>query len=654
MNKQLNGERAARQQGRLFVREATDKDQRIIPASLSSEQPARQWFGTEVLEHSNDAINLERASRDGLPLLFNHDRDKPIGRVRNIQLAEDGVLRGELHFSTNPRAEEVLADVREDYLGDISVSYSIDEWKEASDDVTVTITRWTPLEASIVTVPADHTVGVGRSHHQPETEDHTMTKTVNQPNGQQQGAAPSQPAGGERDFDTTFQQGESRGMQRGAEAERQRLLDIDELFGHRCLQSDKAQAFKREAIERGISIETVRQKAFELIDDAEPLAGDHQGTRAQGGGTTISRGADAADKFAEAAKRTLAVRAGHEVDAETKREVEASGMLSLDLAGLAREYLVANGARVGGDKMTIVGEALARSHSTSDFSNIMADVAHKSVLKGYEETAETYRAICSIGNLSDFKASKRIGLSAFEDLEKVAEGGEFPHGTVGDRGEEIQLATYGKLFNITRQAIINDDLSLLSRIPMGMGRAAARKLGDLVYGVLINNPNMSDAKALFHTDHNNLAGSGAAISVTTLDAARVAMATQKDSASNAKALNIRGRYLVVPVAMETKAKQLIASEKDPTTKGAFDPNPFYNAFEVIADPRLDAASSTAWYVLADPNQFDGIELAFLNGQQAPYMEQEQGFNRDVASFKVRIDAAAAPMEYRTFWKNPGA
>ncbi|MEL0625302.1 Mu-like prophage major head subunit gpT family protein, partial [Marinomonas arenicola] len=75
---------------------------------------------------------------------------------------------------------------------------------------------------------------------------------------------------------------------------------------------------------------------------------------------------------------------------------------------------------------------------------------------------------------------------------------------IGDNAEQIQLATYGRLFSISRQTIINDDLQAFTKLPMKMGRAAIRTVGDLVYALLMSNPNMKDGKSLFHADHNNI------------------------------------------------------------------------------------------------------------------------------------------------------
>ena len=114
---------------------------------------------------------------------------------------------------------------------------------------------------------------------------------------------------------------------------------------------------------------------------------------------------------------------------------------------------------------------------------------------------------------------------------------------------------------------------------------------------------MADGTALFHANHKNLAASGAAITAASLGAARTAMRTQKDASGNAT-LNIRPNLLIVPAALEDTARVLMASETDPSQSNSRKPNPVRGAFNVIVDARLDAASTTAWYLAANPSVFD--------------------------------------------------
>jgi phage major head subunit gpT-like protein len=243
-------------------------------------------------------------------------------------------------------------------------------------------------------------------------------------------------------------------------------------------------------------------------------------------------------------------------------------------------------------------------------------------------------------------------MDTFPALDRVAEGAEYKYATIGDRGESIVLATYGKLFSISRQAIINDDLDSFSKIPRLMGRAAIRTVGNLAYAVLTANGAMADGKALFHADHKNLL-TAAVPSTASVDAMMAAMRKQKDGKGNT--LNIRLAYLLTPVSLEGTALTVansefeVGSNKDNTT-----PNYVRGRFEVISDARLDEASTSVWYGAANPDSFDTVEVAYLDGVETPTLEQQSGWGIDGVEMKVRMDAGVKALEHRTLAKNPYA
>lgn len=231
------------------------------------------------------------------------------------------------------------------------------------------------------------------------------------------------------------------------------------------------------------------------------------------------------------------------------------------------------------------------------------------MMKGYDEAEETFQLWTTPGSLGDFKVGNRVDINSFPSLDRVRDGGEYKTATVGERGETVQLATYGRLFPITRHTIINDDLNAFSKIPRAMGRAAIRTVGNLVYAVLTDNAAMSDGVALFHATHGNLL-TGAALSTGSVDASGVAMALQKDGSGNT--LNLGLAKLIVPRALKGIANVIRDSEFEvgAGAKNNTVANMVRGTFEVIADARLDAASATAWYSTADQTMHDTIEVSY--------------------------------------------
>lgn len=291
-------------------------------------------------------------------------------------------------------------------------------------------------------------------------------------------------------------------------------------------------------------------------------------------------------------------------------------------------------------------------HSTSDFDNILANALNKRLRAAYAELAPTWQTWCSVNaNVPDFKEVPLNQLAAAPTPPVVREGAEYTYATVTDGKESYTLAKYGQLFLLTWEAMLNDDLRAFSRMPQMHGMAAARLEDDLAYAELTNNAALSDGTALFHADHGNLSASSDAISVASLGAARAAMRTQTGLSS--EKLNIIPRVLIVPAAIETTAQQVINSRVDPSKSNAAN-NPFSGSMDIVAQPRLDDDSATAWYLAASPDQVDTVEVAFLAGQRQPVVEEEDSFSTDSRRYKVRHVVAAKAVDYRGLYKNPGA
>ena len=136
-------------------------EERTIEFPFSSELPVARWFGEEILDHSLEAVNLARMN-DGAPLLFNHDPDRVIGVVERAWVDEEkrrGMAR--VRFSRNDFAQQVLADITDGILRNVSVGYAIGDAENRGDSIVAT--SWEPHEVSVVSIPADPTVGIGRS-----------------------------------------------------------------------------------------------------------------------------------------------------------------------------------------------------------------------------------------------------------------------------------------------------------------------------------------------------------------------------------------------------------------------------------------------------------------------------------------------------------
>jgi len=362
------------------------------------------------------------------------------------------------------------------------------------------------------------------------------------------------------------------------------------------------------------------------------------------------------EKFSLAAEDALCLRGSMRL---AKPAPGAQELRGRTLRELSREYLERMGVstrmmtnnELAGVVLGVV--RLSGMHTSSDFSSILSNVASKVMQKAYEEAPSTWQAWCSVADASDFKPSERPQLSEAPSLELINEHGEYTAGSFNDFKEANQVATYGRKFSITRKAIVNDDLNALIRIPRAFGAAGSRRINDIVYYILTGNQVMGyDNKALFHADHANLASPADVFGTTGVSNGRENM--RKQTGPNGAVLNIVPRFLLVPAALETSADVLlrsVASTDSDKNSGVI--NPFQNSLTPVVEARLDSNSKTAWYLVADPNQVDTVEVMFLDGMQQPVIEEAETSDIDGKTFYVRLDVGARALDHRGLRKSAG-
>lgn len=617
-----------------YCRETTidhvDTDSRTVELSFSSETPYGRWFGDEILCHDEECINLERFNNGLGTVLFNHDRDAVVGHIEKVWL-EDNRGKALVRFDTDEQSETIFQKVQSGTLQGVSVGYAINRYEVLEDEDTKStngrftgpayvVTDWEPLEISIVSVPADPTVGVGRSAEEIHTSIDTQednTRMDQEKNLEVQEVKSEPVVTGLTQED----------LQKAMEQERKRTSEITAMF--RDFDVEGAD----EAIVLGKSVEEARAMVMDQL-------------RARNAGVSVKMGEAESDKFRSAAQDAVLMAAGIPVaePAAGAQELRGYSMIEMARESLRRE----SGSTVNfGDNMELARAAI---NSTSTFPAIMSNLANKSVMVGFNEAETTYQIWAGKGSNRDFKEAARVALSEAGTLELVPEGGQFKQDSFGEASARTKVATYGKLFSLTRQAIINDDLGLFSKIATKYGSAAKRLVNKMVYAQLTGNVKMQDNVALFDTKHGNVAGTGEALSVKAIAKAITAMRRQKGIQGEAT-LNITPKYLVVPPELEMTAYQIVNSTAAVDGVNSGVANPYKGRFIVVADAEL--TDPDAWYLVADATQHDTIEVTYLNGVETPRLETRQGFDVDGIEYKVAFDCGVSALDFRGLYKNAG-
>lgn len=381
-----------------------------------------------------------------------------------------------------------------------------------------------------------------------------------------------------------------------------------------------------------------------------------EGLPKKGVAVSVEVGKEETEKFRDAARDAMRMRGGMNVKAPVSGAEE---LRSFKLERLAEECLIRSGEKISGNRIDMIGRAL----TTTDLPIILTDTAKKSLLEGWDAQPETYTLWCDdTGSTTDFKEQKGVRAGEVDDLELVPESGEYKNETLAETSEKWHIATYGRMFTISRQAIIDDDLGVLTTKPAEMGEAARRKIGDIAYEAFLGNPLMGDNNALFCAAHSNVQTAVAfsfndfEATVNAIGVMEKAMNSQKDL-SKKRRLNIQSKFLLVPTALKLAAARFLLQTQTPLSidtaankASGSAANPYAGNLVLVPEARMDDVSETAWYLAAARNT---IKIFYLDGNKQPYLESQDGWKIDGIQYKVRIDAGAKAMDWRGLQKNAG-
>ena len=264
-----------------------------------------------------------------------------------------------------------------------------------------------------------------------------------------------------------------------------------------------------------------------------------------------------------------------------------------------------------------LGPILQASFATNSISNLLEAAVNKFLLSGFNAVEQVWNQISAVRSVGDFKAINMYRLNGSYKFQKVGAAGELKNAAASDTKRSVSAETYGITTSLTRQDIINDDLSALSAIPQRIGRGAALSLNDVIWGEFLSN-NASYFQGA-------TAGSGNALSLASLKSAVTGFRKLTDPDGNP--LGIPPRVLLVPPELELVAAELMASNMliatgvSSTSNKEAASNVLAGRFRVVTSNYL--TSATTWWLAADAADLNALDVVFLNGVQVPTIEQVQ-------------------------------
>lgn len=583
----------------------------------------------EVLSMAPKSIRLERLRSGAAPLLDSHRsgsaKDK-IGIVTDARI-ENGELVADAKLSPRDDVKPIASDLAAGTAPAVSVGYQVFASVESRDqggNLLITHTDWMPIEVSLVAIPADPNA------HVRNLKGNTAMKTQNV-NNQNENLT---------DDDSGVIV--TRSQDDGGSQNDRRALEFYELAARRGLSAE----FARGHIRAGSTVEQFRLAMLEESAANAVVISSRSGDE---NNATL----DNPDFLARSIEGALVARmTGQRPEGAS---AELMGRTLLDMGAM---LVQARGGRPAwGNRDRLATQVMERSIggmlATSDFPNLLTTSGNRVLNEAYRAAQTPLMGLAKRRDAVDFRALTTIKLSEAPRLSEVKEGGEVTHGSRSEAKESFKLKTYAKIFSLSRQAIINDDLGAFADSNAAFGRAAAQTEADLLVSLLTpnsgNGVNLDDGSPLYGTGatRGNKAAAGAAISITTLNAARQALRGMKDIDGKTP-INVTPKHLVVGPAKETEAEQFLATTLYPNQNSAV--NPFAGKILVSVDPRL---TGNAWRLFADPAEIATIMVAYLNGADGPAVETRLGW--DVLGLEVRavLDFGCGVNDFRGTYLNPG-
>jgi len=437
---------------------------------------------------------------------------------------------------------------------------------------------------------------------------------------------------------------------KAVKAERDRIAAIQDACG------GEFDEIEREAIRAGWTMERTTRGVLRALRENRPKTGPSITVLS----TTNRR------KESRTLEAAMCLRAGLNEDALVKTYGEDVVEAALKDREIALRELMVECARMEGKATprTFGNDTIRAAFSTVSLPGILNNVANKRLLQAYTAQPVLATRLCSVGDLNDFKESERYRLTDVGDLEQVAQDGELKHGGVSEEKATNQLATYGKMFSLTRQMIYNDDLGAFLRVPAGMGARAARKVDQLFFTRMLSNPKMEDGIDLFHADHNNYeSGSGTALDADSMATALQLFLDQTDS--DGEPINIAPAFLLVPTALKMDGSELLNSsfllsvgntdaQRLPTYNAIADEGLTLVTSPYLSNSNYTGNSALAWYLWGNPAVVDTFEIGYLRGKRTPTIERgDTDFNTLGIQFRVYFDLGVREQDFRGIVKMKG-
>lgn len=703
------------------------EDERSVEAVISTETPVLMpdWSRGELVPEVLLARGAEFPKSRQIPFLDSHNRSSikdQLGSARNITV-NDGNITATLMFSKAAQAEDAMAGVREGHITDVSVGYDVLKRTYIAEGQTKTIsgreftgpvnvvTKWRLREVSLTPIGADaqaklrglDPAAVRFSQEEFEMNPELRALLVSrgmpaefndeqaqrwlvdnasklaapqQPPPEPTRAAPVQPTAPALTADDVARM-IADGTRKALEAQHQARTAFEAEARGLCELADMADEF--DAVRNLGDVNAVREHLKKVKSERAasiPFGG------------TISIGKTGQERLSGDLRAAMIVNAvrfaangdtakieRHTTEAERKAAAPFTHATLMDMAteyvrgmgvstfGLSREK-IAQAAMFGPEKAGLSGRSVTPYHTTGNFANLTLDAINKSMMIGYTEVPATWRGPMRQGlSVADFKTIHRLrhggipNLPAWNDVERPNRV------SFADAKESYAVECYSEGIDFSYKLIVNDDMDALTRVPLGLGDAAARTVNAVAWSQITSNPLMSDGVALFsdvsgsrkqkNLETGSVSNYTTAINLLTQNMMVMRGENTPEGGAGPDILGLMPAYICVPAALRATILTLLQSTADPYASQSGVANINRN-LQLIVEPLLDANSATAWYLFAEPRRIDTVEVTFLQGQETPQIRTVPDEHNLSITYYVLQTFGAKALNHRGIQKHAGA
>lgn len=668
--------------------ESLNEEERSVEAVVSTENTVEvyNWIRGVVMQEVLLCKGCQLPTQ--VPLLDNHSlvsNDDLLGSVREFR-NEGNQIAAKLVFAKDDEiAERRWNKVRQGHLTDVSVRYrpkpggfvdipvnrkAFVEGKEYDGGTRGlrVVTSWIIREVSLTPIGADQAAKI-RAALGDASQDKNRKEFSEMPEKttkKEEGVKTPEPDGKRSASETPPET-----PPEPVDVDKERKAAVKEY-------QDRRDAIRKAAEGTGVKSEIVEKlvDSEKTLDEARAELLDHlRNDRRPPVNGDFSIHSQADDVRAETLAAGLQLRCGLDVynskgtDEQKKRTErlaeEGTRFMDQTLLETCRNALQVEGVRVPHRRSEMIRAAV----STATLQSVLSNTVGGKLTTAFQEAPDTTVGLTTDTDLSDFKQVDRFSVGKTGSLSALPRGGKANHATIGDEKESYNIARYAEQFVVDEQDLIDDNLSALQRVPSEMGAAAARLRPDLVYAILMSNPNLQDGVAIFHADHGNLGS--AVLAAAGLKTAVTAMMLQtKDDVQ----LNLSPHFLIVPPSLQFTARELINSQLIVLAGDADIERGNRNVladmvWELRVEGRLEsgvtdpvtrtttAGSSTAWFLSVMANMAPTIEVGYLAGTgRRPTLRSwtlNQGGQYGVG-FDIKLDIGAKALDFRGLYKSEGA